>query len=150
MDYNEILNKAKLEESKDMVKLYEAQYYDALTDTLAIMDESERNETLSTMNEKALFGSLQSQVKKMTNQTAKTQQALVQLQSAIQSDPKFKTDKGLQTLNQNVANLIAQSKDIQTTLQNPEFIKSYQTVDANTGLFGGNKGNGATSGAFIK
>lgn len=148
MDYNKILNKAKLEESKNVVKMYEAKYYEALTDTLQLMEESEQNEVLSKMDEKALFGSMASQVKKMTKQVTKTQGALTELKTAIASDPTAKTNQNLIALAKNVDGLLLECGEILKALQEPTFVGNYTIIDNNTGLFGKNKGNGLSSKDF--
>lgn len=151
MDYNEIVRKSKLEESKKAIKMQEAQYYDALTEAMSYMSDVELNDTLGKLDEAALFGSMGSQVKKMVKSTTDTLNALNELSAAVKSDKNFKTNQGLQTLDANIQALIKRCQGVQNTLANDkDFEASWKAVDANTGLFGRNKGNGVTSANFVK
>lgn len=163
MDFEKICNESKLAEQQETLRLAETSYYDTLSDTLEVMTESERVETLSKLDEKALFNSLSAQARKMEKALRET---IASLEELIGKDGKGGPVQLDAAKNQNAATLYQQllyvyneAKASLAKVTSPAFVNSYKTIDKNTGLFGKAKNgsgfssaeiNNSTGGSFSK
>lgn len=164
MDFEKICNESKLAEQQSQLRLAETSYYDTLSDTLEVMTESERIETLSKLDEKALFNSLSAQARKMEKALRET---IASLEELIGKDGKggpvqldaAKNNQTAAVLYQQLLTVYNEAKASLAKVTSPEFVNSYKTIDKNTNIFGKTKGsmgfsssdiNNSTGGSFTK
>ena len=158
MDYTKICEDSALVEQQTKLKMQEAKYYDSLSDLLESMSESEQKETLSRLDEKALFNSLSAQARKMKKALENTISTLEELIGKNgkggpvyidATNPNNPNSKNAQALYQELMGVYNEAKASLTKVTSPEFVNSYKTIDSNTNLFGKTKGSMGISSSDI-
>lgn len=140
MDYNKILQKAKIEESKDNVRYQEDKYCEAVINMLEIMDETQQIEIINNMTQPMKEATLKKQALKMNKQLQNASVSIEKLENAVKTNRKS-TPENIKKLLGKIEPIKAKIKETLDILNQDGFKAWYTSIDNNTGVFGFTKKN---------